>query len=167
MKELTVISDSSPIIAIVKKRELTLLKDLFQEILIPKAVYEELMKNPEYEEDRRRHLQEEIDLGWIKVTELKKLKYPNLSLGQGETEAINACIDVDDIILLIDERKGRNIAKSLNITVMGTLGVLALAKKKAFRTIQEIETNLENLINQGFYLSSDVILSFLKNIRKL
>ncbi len=36
----------------------------------------------------------------------------------------------------------------------------------ALRTLQELETNLENLIDQGFYLSSDVILGFLKNIKK-
>lgn len=167
MKDLTVISDSSPIIALVKKRELSLLKVLFNEIIIPKAVYEELTDNPEYQEDQRRHLQEEINLGWIIVRELKTLKYPDLNLGKGEIEAINACFEIDDAILLVDERKGRNIAKSLNITVLGILGVLALAKKKAFRTVQEIEDNLEILINQGFYLSSDVILGFLKKIRKI
>jgi len=105
------------------------------------------------------------NIGWIILKELKTLTYPNLPLGKGETEAINAYLSVNNVLLLIDEKKGRTLAKSLNIKVMGTLGILALARKKDMKTVQELETNLEKLIQQGFYLSSDVILRFLNNLR--
>jgi len=37
MKKYTVISDSTPLIAFIKKNELTLLKNLFNEIIVPNA----------------------------------------------------------------------------------------------------------------------------------
>lgn len=165
MSDLNIISDSSPVIALIKKGELSLLKNLFKKIVIPQGVYEELTDNPEYQEEQRKQFQDEYKLGWITIKQLETLKYPDLPLGKGETEAINACLEIENVLLLIDEKKGRTMAKSLNIRVIGTLGILALTKKKDLKTAQELETNLEKLIQQGFYLSSDIILRFLKNLR--
>ncbi len=165
MKEIRVISDSSPIIALIKKEELSLLKKLFNNVIIPKGVYEELTDSLEYQEEQRKIFKNEFELGWITLKELKTVKYLDLPLGKGESEAINTCFEFENVLLLMDEKKGRNIAKSLQIKVLGTLGILSLARKNNIKTIQESETNLEKLIQQGFYLSSDVILGFLKNLR--
>ncbi|MBD3195114.1 MAG: hypothetical protein GF317_08675 [Candidatus Lokiarchaeota archaeon] len=72
---------------------------------------------------------------------MEKLEYSDLPLGKGETESINTCLEYDNALLLIDEKKGRNLAKSLNINTLGTLGILLLIKKSGLRTIQELEIN--------------------------
>lgn len=66
----------------------------------------------------------------------------------------------------MDEKKGRNIAKSFEIEVLGTLGILALAKKRNIKNENNLLENLSLLIKRGFYLSSDVILMFLKELKK-
>ena len=165
MNDLNIISDSSPIIALIKKGELSILKNLFKRIIIPEGVYEELTEKPEYQEEQRKQFQNEYKLGWITLKKIEKLQYPDLPLGKGETEAINACLEIENVLLLIDEKKGRNMAKSLNIKVLGTLGILSLARKNNIKTVQELEINLERLVQQGFYLSSDIILRFLKYLR--
>ena len=66
----------------------------------------------------------------------------------------------------MDEKKGRKIAKSFEIEVLGTLGILALAKKRNIKNEDNLLENLSLLIKRGFYLSSDVILMFLKELKK-
>ena len=39
-----------------------------------------------------------------------------LNLGKGEVEAINLCFEIKAPLLLIDEKKGRNIAQSYKLS---------------------------------------------------
>lgn len=47
MMNRSVISNSTPLIAFIKKNELPLLKSLFNKLLIPKAVYDEILNLPQ------------------------------------------------------------------------------------------------------------------------
>jgi len=165
MKDYSVVSNSTPLIAFIKKNELFLLKSLFNKIFVPKAVYDEILNIPKNLTKEGKILEEEIKNKWIIVKEVKRLKFPELNLGKGENEAINMCLEVNDPLLLIDEKKGRNIAKSLKIDILGTLGILTLAKKRGFKQYQQVLDNLDLLVRSGFYLSSDVILSFLNALK--
>ncbi len=73
---------------------------------------------------------------------------------------------MENPLLLIDEKKGRSLAKSFKIEVLGTLGILTLINKENLKTEQELLKNLALLINKGFYLSSEVILSFINNLKR-
>ena len=164
MKQYSIISNATPLIAFIKKNELSILKSLFKEIIIPKAVYDEILNTPRTLNEEGEILKKEIEKKWILVKEITKLKYPELNLGRGETEALNLCIESNNPLLLIDEKKARNIAKSLKIDVLGTLGILSLVNKRGLKNEQEILENLELLIKKGFYLSSEVILGFFKKL---
>ena len=59
---------------------------------------------------------------------------------------------------------GRNIAKRFNIRTLGVLGILKLAKNKKIKEKQDILKNIETLISKGFYLSSEVVISFINNL---
>lgn len=48
-----VVSDTTPVISLLKLNRLNLLKDLFQEVLIPEAVFRELTDNPKFQEEAR------------------------------------------------------------------------------------------------------------------
>ena len=51
-------------------------------------------------------------------------------LDQGEAEAITLAIDLKADRILLDERDGRKIAKSLGLKVTGVLGILLRAKQE-------------------------------------
>jgi predicted nucleic acid-binding protein len=55
-------------------------------------------------------------------------------LGKGETEAIALYWEKSADYLLVDEDKGRRFAKNNGITVIGSLGILLLAKEKRLIT---------------------------------
>ena len=166
MKKYSVISNSTPLIAFIKKNELTLLKNLFDEIIIPRAVYNEIINIPKSLDQEKKVLDEEINKNWILIKDIEVLKFPELNLGRGETEALNLCLNLNNPLLLIDEKKSRNIAKSLNIDILGTLGILAIMKKKNLKNEQQLLENLDFLIQKNFYFSSEIILAFFQELKK-
>jgi len=164
MTDFSYISNSSPLIAFIKKKELNLLKKLFKEIIIPEAVYEELIAKAKKQEGQVKLLEEAIKDGLIIVKNLKNFKIADLNLGKGEKEAINLCFEIENPLLLIDEKKGSSIARIFKIQTLGTLGILLLSKKRGIKTRGDLLDNLDILIKKNFYLSSEVITMFLKEI---
>ena len=165
MIEHTIVSNATPLIAFLKNNELGLLKNLFTEILIPQGVYDEITKNTQKYMSEQEMLGKEIENGWLKIRNVKSFKLSKLNLGKGEVEAINLCFEIKAPLLLIDEKKGRNIAQSYKIDIIGTLGVLALANKRNLKNKQEINDNLSLLIKKNIYFSSDIILYFLNQLK--
>ncbi|MGQ4876810.1 MAG: hypothetical protein ACP6IY_22305 [Promethearchaeia archaeon] len=164
MNKYTIISNTTPLLAFLKKNELNLLKLLFNELLIPKAVFNEIVKHEGKYLNEIELLKYEIEQGWIKIKNVKLFKLSKLNLGRGEIEAINLCFEYESPLLLIDEKKARNIANFYNIKIIGTLGILLLVNKKKLKNKQEIIQNLNILVENNFYFSTDVILSFLERI---
>lgn len=140
------------------------MKILFKKIIIPEAVHEELILIPKKQEEQIKILKEAIKIGWIIVKKLKNFKIKDLNLDKGEKEAINLCFEVENPLLFIDEKKGSSIAKAFEIQTLGTLGTLIIAKKRGLKTRKDLLENLDILIKKNFYLSSEVITMFLKNI---
>ena len=167
MKEYSIVSNTTPLIAFLKKNELILLKELFNEILIPKAIYKEIIETSKDYDKEKEILENEINKNWIKIKEVKSLKFPDLNLGKGETEAINLCFEISSPLLLIDDKKGRNVAKSFKVDILGTLGIFALMHKRNLKKKENLIDNLDLLLKSGFYIFSDVILNFLKELEVL
>ena len=51
--------------------------------------------------------------------------------------------------------KGRKIAQSMNIDIIGTIGVILLADKKGL--ISDVTSLILRLVNKGFRLSDNLI----------
>jgi hypothetical protein len=156
-----IISNSTPLIAFSKKQELSVLHELFGNIAIPQAVYIELCESNDNISNQKGQILQSINEGWIQVIELSKDSLLDFSLGSGETEVINLGINHQNALLLIDEKKGRLVAKSYKLKVLGTLGILALLVQRKLKTKNSIKENLRTLLQAGFYLSSDLVLTFL------
>lgn len=163
MKDPNYISNTSPLIGFMKKKELDLLKLLFEELYIPQAVYNELTRSDK-QANQVKGLKEAIKEGWIKVKKVKQFTIPDLNLGRGEKEAINLSLEMENALLLIDEKKGSSIAKTFKIKTLGTLGILILSKRKGVKTKKGLLKNVDTLISNNFYLSSEVITKFFKAI---
>lgn len=155
-----IIADTTPIISLIKIDELELLSDMYGEIILPEAVYNELVNNP--------LMSNEAEIikksSFLKVTKVEnefavKLLQKQLNLGAGESEAIVLADTLKADILVIDERKARGIAKSMGINITGTLGILVDARKQ--NRIEKLKPLLDKLINNNIRISeklySDVL----------
>ncbi len=138
-----IISDTSCLIALSNIGLLNILKDLYQEIYITKEVKAEFNgKLPE----------------WVFVLEVKdsqKQVEIEKTLDKGEASSIAIALEAPDSTLIIDEIKGRKIAKSLNINIIGTIGILLLAEKRG--VIKDVLSIILKLVNKGFRLSDDLL----------
>lgn len=145
-----IVSNASPIIALNELDKLQLLRDLFQEIIIPKEVDNELSPG------KSSRFQIE-DSSWIKVQSPKdQLAVGVLTyfLDSGEAEAIILAKELSADRLIIDEKAGRKTAKRLDLNIIGTLGFLLLAKEEGL--ISNITPCLDKLKQVGFWFSEEL-----------
>jgi predicted nucleic acid-binding protein len=135
-----IVCDSSPLFALAICDKLRLLEQMYDTVLIPEAVYNEVSVSGKPNADK---IQE-----WAhnKVAQVKDNDFIQTLaeiLDSGEAEAIALYKAKDADYLLIDERKGRKIAESYNIKIIGTLGLLLLAKQKGL--LESVKPYLELL----------------------
>jgi hypothetical protein len=150
-----VVADTGPLIALGRVECLKLLHDLYQDILIPPAVGEELRLGSG--RPGARQSAEALDQGWLQVQKpsagsVQALSELMLVLDPGEAEAILLAEEVNCKFLLIDERKGRAIANRRGVPVVGIAGVLLAAKKRGL--IDAGVPILKNLEHAGYRISA-------------
>lgn len=144
-----IIADASPLIVLQNIGQLLLLRSLFDEILITTEIKSEFG----------------LDLpDWIRIAEVQdktKQKLLSLTLDKGEASAIALCLENAESLLIIDEKKGRRIAKELDLKILGTLGVILKAKEKGL--VNSIEDILEHLETANFHISKNLKTMILEN----
>ena len=122
-----VVSDASAIIALSIIGRLDILKELFHEIVIPTAVYQEIV----IDDFQRPGAEEVLSDDWITVHSVQDHSpVISLNLGKGEKEAIALYLELKADLLLVDEVKARKQASKLKVTYIGILGVLVEAKRQ-------------------------------------
>lgn len=147
-----VVADAGPLIALARTGHLSLLPQLFERVLIPQAVRDELHTSSE--RPGAKALREAIGpRGWLKVVSVTASEPPELALGQGEWEAIILASRVG-ALLLIDERPGRRVANAEGVQVIGTGTVLLLAKSRGM--IPKVSPILDELIKADYRLSTAI-----------
>ena len=60
----------------------------------------------------------------------------------------------------MDDKAGRAVARQLDIAVIGSVGVLVLAKRKGL--LPHVRPLLEALIEGGYFLGSDLVREILR-----
>lgn len=160
---LKVVSNSSPLIHLGKIGLLHLLSEKFNQILIPNAVWHEVVEEGGDEPDAETI----ASLSWIKVQNVQPspLLTTLLSLlDKGEAEAIVLAMEIGADLILLDESDARKIAELYNLRKTGLLGVLIKARLQG--RIQSLKVCLEDLRNTGFYLSEQVYEKVLKAVNE-
>jgi uncharacterized protein len=151
-----VVSNTSPILNLAIIGKLSLLRDQFGDILIPEAVLDELR----VEEDLpgSRTIRDALRIGWIRIEAVKL--YPLVrsmqrDLDKGEAEAIALAIQLNADWILIDEREGRKAVKSMDLKVVGVLGVLLKAKREG--KLGSLKQAIDSLREKaGFYVRAEL-----------
>ena len=156
---LNVVSNTTPIISLLKLGKLELLQQLYTEINIPVAVYNEIEagKSKIYYKDLA--LQNQIKIK--EIQDRKALRY-FLDLDAGEAEAIVLATESDADLILIDERLGRLHAKNAGLKVTGIIGVLVKAKSEGL--IESLKPLLNDLTEKGVWISEKLKKDILKKI---
>jgi predicted nucleic acid-binding protein len=150
--------NASPVIALAKAERIDLLERSCRELLVPEAVVAEILAGPP--SDPARHA---IQGGWGQTVACPHIP-PRLlewGLGTGET-AVLALAAERRLTAVLDDAAARTCAKALGIDVIGTLGVVLRAKKKAI--IPSAADVLKALRTAGLYLNDDVVRAALEGI---
>ena len=148
-----VVSNTSPISNLAAIGQLGFLQQLYGNVIIPKAVYQELRDSGAT--DPATLAVQTLD--WIQtqsVTNLALLQTLQNNLDIGEAEAIALAVELNADRLLVDERQGRNEAIRAGLQVTGLLGVLLAAKQQ--RLIPLVQPVLDDLIAQGFWVREEL-----------
>ena len=139
---MVVVADSSPLIYLSRIGILDLLAVLWREVLVPRAVWDEVVQ--------RRPSAPGVEAlqqaSWIRVDDTE---WPQVDLGldPGETAAILLAETIHADVLLIDERLGRKVAESRGIAVLGTLGFLVQARQVG--ALPALRPVLDALVAEG------------------
>lgn len=148
-----VVSDTSPIRALDHLGRLDLLGQLFEVVLIPPAVREELLQ------PRRRFRSiDAVRIPGARIqgpADVERVRELCRVLQTGEAEAI-VLAEESEADLLVDERAGRAIAVQRGLRVTGTVGLLVEARRRGL--IPKVVPLLKQLrLELGFYLSDTLI----------
>jgi predicted nucleic acid-binding protein len=141
-----VVSDTTPLISLLKIDRLDLLEKLFGQVLIPKTVFNELTDDVRFKEEAEQIKSSEyIKIKSVINNESVGILKKNTGLDQGESEAIILTDEVRADILLMDEAKGRVISMQRGIKIMGTIGILIAAYENDIITANEAMKCIDGL----------------------
>jgi predicted nucleic acid-binding protein len=157
----SIVSDTTTLIILGKLQRYDLLENLFKTIYIPSMVIKEIAKKS----DGIEKLIQENNLFEIKeINNHSLLQILDGILDKGESEAIVLAKELE-LMLIIDEKKGRAIAKNMGLDIIGLLGIIILNLKRGFLSSNEAVTLLEDIKTTGFRISSKLEENFLKTIK--
>lgn len=148
-----VVSDASPLINLARVEQFELLNAFYGRIVISQTVYDEVVVR-----GQGRDGSEEVrNAPWIEIcTPADELAVRALAaeLGEGEASAIILAQEFQASLLLIDEIRGRRIAKQLGLKVRGTLGILARAKREG--RVANLRAVLDLLRARGTWIGEEL-----------
>ena len=165
------INNAGPLIHLAKANALHILQALYPTILIPDEVKTETVdKGKEKGHPDALQIENAIQQGWIKTIQIQlNPDFQKAAKTAGLTKAEAAVIQhayQNQLTALLDDEPARIFAKTLGITIRGTLGILIQATKNNILNQREALQTLDKL-TETMYLSADLYKITRKEINKL
>lgn len=136
-----IVSDTTCLIGLEKIDQLHLLAQLFQEVLVPPAVVHEFGSVPPGS-----RVEAPVSTPLVKAL--------RLMADAGESEAIAPAYERNCRVIL-DDRKARSIARRMEVSIIGTIGVLTQARRVGI--IPALKPLLDALQTHGFRVSTGLV----------
>jgi len=156
-----VVIDSSPLIGLAIVDGLEWLPKLFDKVFMPESVKLEVL--PGKTAPGEQAIAQALAVGWIKVWLEPITPQLEIDLDPGETDCINISLgNPDKVLLVMDERAGRAVAKEKGLRVIGTAAIIGLAKKQGL--ISSARAVFEVLHRSDFRISAAVINQVLASV---
>lgn len=147
-----VVVNSTPLIILCGIGRLDILKEMYQEIYIPVAVFREVTAKNDLACAQLRSAG-----AWIHIEQIqdyREKKMYKAKLHDGEVEVMILAQEQEAGLVILDDNAAKKTAKYLGLTVTGTLGVLIKAKQQGI--IETVRPLLTEMRRNGFYVSSMV-----------
>lgn len=146
-----VVADTSALLALAASEGLPLLDELFVEVRVPAAVFEECtISGKPFAEQLREYLESKV----VDV-DLEEFIIAAAGLGTGELEAMALYKRLHADRLLLDDSRARRVATFNHIEVVGSLGVLLIAKSHGL--VPTLKPRLESIRAAGIYLGDALV----------
>ena len=150
------VADSSALIALSVCNSLNLLEQLFGAVVVPETVYlETTQPNKKEAQALKNFLQ-----GKVRQVDMQGYVFLDAFADAGETEAMLLYKQISADKLLIDDQRGRKVAKINQISTIGSLGILLFAKQTGL--ISEVTPLLRDIEQSDIYLSPELITTVLE-----
>ena len=160
MTKNTIVGDSSPLIALSIIQQLELLPKLYQRVVIPQKVWEEITV---YGSGLPGALAiSQLDWLIIEKPAPELLKPLSILLDPGEAEAIALALNLPECTVLLDDAQARRVAERFGVNRIGTLGILRRAKKAGL--IDVIKPYTVQLQKNGIYIRQSLIDAVLHDV---
>lgn len=161
---MTVVANTSPLRYLIASGQVGLVAKLFGTVLIPRAVERELL-DPHAPPPLRQWMTQRP--AWLETRDVHLRPDSELTseLDPGEREAIQLALELRAELLIMDDRRGRQMATARGLTVIGALGML----RESYRQ-RLIENPLEltaQLRSNGFRVSRALMRRFEEQIHEL
>ncbi|MGB9716802.1 MAG: hypothetical protein ACPL1G_10440 [Thermodesulfovibrionales bacterium] len=138
-----IVSNSSPLIVLSKIKRIELLRQLFISVYIPEAVFQEVYG-----------VRKERCPSWIQVRKVKDrmaIEALEAIVDKGEAEAIILTKEINTKHILIDDKKGFNLARRMGFEPFRTTTLMGIAYKKEL--LIDLKAELINLREKGYWIT--------------
>ena len=155
-----IVSNTTPLIGLAVIGHFNLLHQLFGQIQIPQAVYDEVVMRSSEQGGARNEV---VNADWIQViqvTDREAVDELSDELDLGEAETIVLARQSEATLVLMDEKIGRRKLDEFGLEKIGTAGILLKAKQVGL--LPSIQSDLERLRRYGFRLSQPVMNAVLR-----
>ncbi len=123
-----VVADTTPLSCLLRIGRTDILRTLFSDIRVPTAVADELDRGGALVGDWRPSLLSFARIEPLDPSPLLTVLLDELDAGEAAALALATQLRAD--LVLLDELRGRAVAARLGVPALGTLGLIALAKKR-------------------------------------
>ncbi|WP_262964276.1 DUF3368 domain-containing protein [Methylobacter psychrophilus] len=158
-----VVIDASPLIGLAMVDGLKWLPDIFGTVFLPETVKQEVLPGKAARGEEA--IAHAINVGWLTVWPEPIEPRLDIDLDAGETDCINLGLShADEVLLIMDERAGRAVAKEKGLPVIGTAAIIGQAKKQGL--IVSARVAFEVLHASDFRISAAVINQVLLSVNE-
>lgn len=146
-----IVADTSPLLALARIEQLGLLSALFEQVLLTPTVLAECEARPDRGEGRA--IRDALAAGHFELLAPRDA-LPVLGIDPGETSALALALEHGAGVLM-DDKAGRAVARRVGVAVIGSVGVLVLAKRNGL--LPRVRPLLEALVEGGYFLAPEIV----------
>lgn len=163
-----IISDATPLIYLAKIEKISLLKSLYNTIIISPEIKNEIVDEGKRLKEKDSFLiEKEIKDGFIEVIKVSNYIKPVFKIDKGELSILSLAKELSIKDVLIDEKLARIAAKVEELTPRGTLFVILKNLKLKLINFDDFLRILNSLLEAGFRLKEEVYLKAIEEARKI
>jgi predicted nucleic acid-binding protein len=151
--------NASPLIVLAIAGFEDLIRQLADEVIVPRAVAREILAGPADDRARVQIASGAWLLGDTPSTPAELLAW---DLGAGETAVMSYALANPGWTAILDDGAARRCARTFSIPLKGTLGIILLAKRRGL--ISSAANVLKSVRRQGFRLDDQLIAAALKEL---